>query len=104
MDEAQSMDEALDLFNDYYSGSRSVPEMIFLNLNLTPQETQVLLEPFETLKISGQQLTIMASVSCLHEIDFVKLQRKNITYFDQNCDISKAELLSGYFQLSQSPQ
>lgn len=103
LDEASTMDEALDLFNDYFSGSRSVPGLIFLNLKLSPRETQLLSEPFETVRPPSHPLIILASVSGEPGMDEETLNENHITYFGRHSDLRKDGLLADYFRLSPSP-
>ena len=45
--------QALDLINDYYSGTRSLPEIIFLDLNMPLMDGFQFLEGFRKLSLPG---------------------------------------------------
>lgn len=45
--------QALDLINDYYTGTRSLPEVIFLDLNMPLMDGFQFLEVFRQLSLPG---------------------------------------------------
>lgn len=47
--------QALDLFNDYYQGARSLPDVILLDLNMPIMDGFAFLEAFQKLNFPGKE-------------------------------------------------
>ncbi|AYB34637.1 response regulator [Chryseolinea soli] len=59
--------EALDLFNSYYQGAMTLPDIILLDLNMPVMDGFSFLEAFNRLEVAGKERVKIVVVTSSHD-------------------------------------
>lgn len=74
--------QALDLLNNYYTGSSSLPDVILLDLNMPVMDGFGFLEAFQKLKLPKKEnVTIIIVTSSEDPKDIARAKQMGITHY-----------------------
>jgi len=87
-------EEALDLINNYYSGSSSLPDFILLDLNMPVMDGFAFLEAFKRLNLPRKEnVRIIIVTSSQNPADMARAKQMGITRYLSK-PLSRESLLS----------
>lgn len=87
---------AINLFNDYYSGSRSLPDVILLDLNMPIMDGFGFLDAFKNLPVPNKEnIRIMIVSSSADPKDISRAKEMGVRHY-LNKPITKEKLLSAF--------
>lgn len=82
IDTATDGEQALNLFNDYYSGTRALPEVILLDLNMPIMDGFGFLEAFRRLDLPKKaDVRIVIVTSSDNPADVARARELGITHY-----------------------
>jgi CheY-like chemotaxis protein len=82
IDTALNGKQALDLLNEYLSGSRAIPDVIFLDLNMPIMDGFAFLEAFKRMNMPHKEkVSIVIVTSSQNPADVIKAKALGITHY-----------------------
>ena len=82
IDTALNGKQAIDLFNGYYAGSNSLPDVVLLDLNMPVMDGFQFIELFQKLKIpNSEKVKIVILTSSRDQKDQIRAKELGIEHF-----------------------